>query len=64
MTTLLKTSDGTFCCDIYPDYIRVYEADFEEANNLVSLYAAKHNLSYKYAAYNTTAGFHHFTLTK
>jgi len=64
MTTLLKTSDGTFCCEILDNCIRVYEADYSEASNLVSLYAAKHSLNYKYVAYNTTCGFHQFSINK
>jgi 2-polyprenyl-3-methyl-5-hydroxy-6-metoxy-1,4-benzoquinol methylase len=64
MTTLLKTRDGIFCCDILDNCIRVYEADDEEAIEVASQYARKHNLQIRYAAYNVTGDFHQFNIIR
>ena len=64
MTTLLKTRDGIFCCDILENCIRVYEADDDEAIEVAAQYARKHNISVRYAAYNSTCGFHQFNIIR
>lgn len=64
MTTLLKTRDGIFCCDILDNCIRVYECDDEEAIEVAAQYARKHNISVRYAAYNSTCGFHQFNIIR
>ena len=64
MTTLLKTAAGIFCCDILENCIRVYECDDEEAIEVASQYARKHNISVRYAAYNATCGFHQFNIIR
>ncbi len=47
MKAMLKTSDGTFLCDVQPTYIKVYEASREEADEIVARYGAKHNIRYR-----------------
>ena len=47
MKKLLKTSDGTFLCDVQPTWIKVYEATREEADEIVARYGAKHNIRYR-----------------
>ena len=47
MKKLLKTSDGTFLCDVQPTWIKVYEASRDEADEIVARYGAKHNIRYR-----------------
>ncbi len=47
MKKLLKTSDGTFFCEVMPTWIKVYEASRSEADEVVARYGAKHNIRYR-----------------
>ncbi len=40
MKAMLKTSDGTFFCEVMPTWIKVYEATMEEADEIVARYGA------------------------
>lgn len=47
MKAMLKTSNGTFFCEVMPTYIKVYEATRDEADEIVARYGAKHNIRYR-----------------
>lgn len=46
MKTTLRTSNGTFFCEVQPTWIKVYEATREEADEVVARYGAKHSIRY------------------